>query len=170
MFRLFLNNFTLYVFQSFFTVAMLNDLPVNSIKKVSLPIVEEYMEPLVLAVAELPNLRELDIKCWAKLPSSSVVAALENLLLRDQLSFFDVSEDVKFSASFFEEFLTKRLGSKKWSLNHLHINYNVCDLHKDFQRPRSPGNTAWSLTWEHDMGTINVNCPSTKKKKKCTIC
>ncbi|KAK0414523.1 hypothetical protein QR680_011477 [Steinernema hermaphroditum] len=117
MFRLFLNNFTLYVFQSFFTVAMLNDLPVNSIKKVSLPIVEEYMEPLVLAVAELPNLRELDIKCWAKLPSSSVVAALENLLLRDQLSFFDVSEDVKFSASFFEEFLTKRLGSKnvRWS-------------------------------------------------------
>ncbi|KAK0414525.1 hypothetical protein QR680_011477 [Steinernema hermaphroditum] len=71
MFRLFLNNFTLYVFQSFFTVAMLNDLPVNSIKKVSLPIVEEYMEPLVLAVAELPNLRELDIKCWAKLPNVS---------------------------------------------------------------------------------------------------
>ncbi|KAK0414488.1 hypothetical protein QR680_011457 [Steinernema hermaphroditum] len=162
-----MNNISLSIDDSFFTLAMLNDLPVNRIKSVSLRFIRGEMEPVVLAVTELLNLRQLSIQGWTKPPSSRVVEAYENLLLSDKLSCFDVSDEVKFSASFFEEFIAKRLVSDKKGWHYLYVNSDVRHLYKEFQTSYYPGHAVWDF---NKNGIISIHYIYTKKHKKCAIC
>ncbi|KAK0414610.1 hypothetical protein QR680_011525 [Steinernema hermaphroditum] len=162
-----MNNISLSITDSFFTLAMLNDLPVNRINSVSLRFIRGEVEPVVLAVTELPNLRQLSIQRWTKSPSSRVVAAFENLLLSDKLSCFNVSNEVKFSASFFEDFMAKRLVSDKNAWHFLYVNSDVRHLHKEFQTSYYPGHAVWDF---NKNGIISIHYIYTKKHKKCAIC